>query len=268
LTSKRRRDVRRGLRRDGSGKLWAVGALYVFTAIGCLAYALAVPPSAERWLPHRAELLEYGPIVFSRTQIVLSFCVLTLLLGRWRTWIEGFAAVVLLGFLAEFIGVRTGLLFGRYHFSEMLGPKILGTVPLVMPFAWFNVAVPAHAIAARALPDRAFRRWLLGAGLMLAWDLSIDPVMGHLYPYWVWESPGAYYGIPLSNFIGWYAVGLLAMALLDRSWRSDDASPLVFAHYGATLAMPMGLACLAGMWPAAALSATVAGVGLLVHTEG
>jgi putative membrane protein len=54
---------------------------------------------------------------------------LTVLLENWRTWRGGFAAVCLLGFAAEYLGVRTGVPFGRYHFTEMLGPKILETVP-------------------------------------------------------------------------------------------------------------------------------------------
>ena len=38
---------------------------------------------------------------------------------------------------------------------------------------------------------------------MTAWDLAMDPMMvagGH----WVWEQPGAYFGIPLQNYWGWW----------------------------------------------------------------
>jgi putative membrane protein len=38
---------------------------------------------------------------------------------------------------------------------------------------------------------------------MTAWDLVMDPIMiasGH----WVWDVNGAYHGIPLQNFLGWW----------------------------------------------------------------
>jgi uncharacterized membrane protein len=243
----------------------AVAALYAFTLIGLAGYTLVVAaPRFGAWLPGRPFLLDYGPVLFARGQILVSLCVLALLLRDWRTWAGGFVAIVLLGFGAEFLGVRTGVPFGRYHFTDMLGPKILGTVPVLMPLAWWNIAVPAHAIATSAFPRAAARRWLLGSWLMLAWDLSIDPCLGHLYPFWVWDSPGVYYGIPVSNFAGWYAVGLLAMALLDRSHHPPTPDRLLIAYYGANLAMPMGLAVLSGMWLAAAFTAAAAGLGGLL----
>jgi len=44
----------------------------------------------------------------------------------------------------------------------------------------------------------------LSAMIMTAWDLGMDPVMvmtGH----WVWEVEGAYFGIPVQNYLGWLA---------------------------------------------------------------
>ena len=46
-------------------------------------------------------------------------------------------------------------------------------------------------------------RGSVGAMVMTAWDLVMDPMMvagGH----WVWEEPGAYFGIPLQNYVGWF----------------------------------------------------------------
>jgi len=169
----------------------AIVALYAFTAIGLAGYVVVVAaPRLGAWLPDRALLLDYGPIIFARGQILVSFCVLALLLGEWRGWVGGCIAVVLLGFGAEFVGARTGLPFGRYRFTDLLGPKILATVPVVMPLAWWNIAFPAYAIATRAFPRSALQRYLLGSWMMLAWDLSIDPCLGHLYPFWVWQTPG------------------------------------------------------------------------------
>jgi len=97
---------------------------------------------------------------------------------------------------------------------------------------------------------------------MLAWDLSIDPFMAHVYPCWVWKNPGPYYGIPFSNFAGWFFVGVILMAVLDRVRKSARPKNLLGAHFAANLAMPVGIACLSGMWLAAALSIIAAGLAV------
>ena len=38
---------------------------------------------------------------------------------------------------------------------------------------------------------------------MTAWDLVMDPVMVR-GEHWIWEVDGAYFGIPLQNFWGWW----------------------------------------------------------------
>ncbi len=45
-----------------------------------------------------------------------------------------FVISALISYVMEEIGVRTGRLFGHYHYSDMLGPK-LGHVPVIIPLA-------------------------------------------------------------------------------------------------------------------------------------
>ncbi len=40
-----------------------------------------------------------------------------------------------IAFCAEYYGESTGILFGPYCYTEVLGPKILGRVPALIPFA-------------------------------------------------------------------------------------------------------------------------------------
>jgi putative membrane protein len=59
--------------------------------------------------------------------------------------------------------------------------------------------------------------WLVvlsASGWMTAIDLLIDPLAAGALHYWRWLEPGAYYGIPLENFLGWFAVSWLIFALL------------------------------------------------------
>ncbi len=117
-------------------------------------------------------------------------------------------ALALLGTLAvEAVGVATGGVFGAYHYTLSFGPLFLGLVPYVIPIVWFYMLYPAYVLADRVIGRRDGGRPVhvaAVAGLvMVAWDLALDPVMvarGH----WVWDQPGAYFGIPLQNFWGWW----------------------------------------------------------------
>jgi uncharacterized membrane protein len=61
---------------------------------------------------------------------------------------------------------------------------------------------PLKGTGALALPA-------LAALIMLAWDLSMDPDWSTLDRAWIWQDGGAYFGVPLSNFFGWFVTGCL-----------------------------------------------------------
>ena len=217
--------------------------LLVAQALAC--HAAAVVSELQPALlaaPFTDRLVRY----FAQGQILFSFLVLAVILHRhcrWR-WLGGFVGVYGFTLAAECAGAGLGWLFGSYHFTDLLGFRWFGLVPALIPLAWFNLAVPSFVTASLAFPSRA-ARILGGVSLMLGWDLCTDPLLGHRYPFWVWSDPGGYYGIPLSNFAGWFLMSLLAMALLDRlSWTrvQEEGSRPFLAHYGASLFMALGLA--------------------------
>jgi len=120
--------------------------------------------------------------------------------------------------LFESVGVATGLVYGPYHYTDKLGFKFLGLVPLLIPVAWFMMTYPSYVIAERLVPavKNKWARWLLiaalGAVVMTAWDLAMDPMMvagGH----WVWEVPGVYFGVPLQNYWGWWLTTFVTFIL-------------------------------------------------------
>lgn len=149
--------------------------------------------------------------------------------------------------VVERIGVRTGLPFGRYHYTSALQPQI-GGVPVIVPLAWFAMAIPARESAVAALgPHRRIRhsrmaRIVLGAAALTAWDAFLDPQMvGE--GYWSWQRRGRYRGIPLSNFLGWFVTGLGVMAALEvllptavPDAPGDPADPVLVGEY-ATMAV-------------------------------
>jgi putative membrane protein len=139
-------------------------------------------------------------------------------LGRARALLLlGLTFVVSLAF--ETAGVLTGLVYGPYHYTDMLGPRFLGLVPLLIPAAWFMMVYPSQVIAERLIGGkiaggaaRAAAVAALAAVVMTSWDLLMDPMMVAMGA-WVWESPGAYFGIPLHNYAGWLVTTLAVFGL-------------------------------------------------------
>lgn len=124
------------------------------------------------------------------------------------------AAVALVGFVVEAAGVYSGVPFGDYTYTGELRPQLLG-VPLVMGLAWMSLVAQAREVCARwRLP---FPVEAAAAALWLtAIDLVIDPLAANILDYWRWSHAGNYYGIPATNFAGWFATGLVAYALFGR----------------------------------------------------
>lgn len=210
------------------------------------------------WFQAHPALLETGLQVFAATQILGTFLVLAFVLSRRgdRKWIGALAAIYAVGLAVELVGVETGRPFGAYAFTGLLGSKILGRVPALIPLSWFNVAVPAWGVACVLFPRRAAARIAGGAFLMLSWDLVVDPIMGHLYPFWTWRDGGAYYGVPASNFVAWFLVATAMTAILERLpplERSRERRPLV-AVYGVSFFGPIGIALTSRLWLAALLA--------------
>ncbi len=121
-----------------------------------------------------------------------------------------------LGLGAEVVGTRTGWPFGAYTYTAELAPRVFG-VPAIVVVAWFGMGLPAWAVASRLVAGGGTRRVAsrigIGAVALTGWDLFLDPQMVR-ERYWIWPNGGAYRGIPLSNFAGWFLVSGLLMAVL------------------------------------------------------
>ena len=154
----------------------------------------------------------------------------------WRRAMAFFAVSSLLSLGAELAGVRTGLVFGKYCYTDALGPKFLGDVPYVIPLAWFMMIYPAYVIASLALDGQPTMKggrfgrlcyFALVAGLiMTAWDLTLDPYMVDVPKAWVWEDKGPYFGIPFHNYVGWVATTFLVFLIYAALEKKIPLRPL------------------------------------------
>lgn len=121
--------------------------------------------------------------------------------------------VFLIAWGSEMLSIVTGFPFGSYTYTEMMRPYI-GHVPaIVMPVYWVMGYVcwsMAHILLDRfdPVPDRQrmISLPILAAVLMVTWDLSMDPLRSTLEMRWIWIAGGDHYGVPASNFFGWFMV--------------------------------------------------------------
>ena len=126
--------------------------------------------------------------------------------------------VPVLGWASEVLGSRSGIPFGPYHYTDVLQPQV-AHVPVLIPLAWLMMMPPAWAVGAAVAPGTPLLQWVIAAGAFAAWDVYLDPMMVK-WNFWQWRKKGAYLGIPLINFVGWFLVAFLITALLGvtGSW--------------------------------------------------
>nr|WP_308165266.1 carotenoid biosynthesis protein [Nocardia noduli] len=163
---------------------------------------------------------------------------------RGRRFAAGALVIVSgVGLLAEAVGTATGVPFGCYEYAVgRIGPE-LWSVPLIVPLAWVGGLYPVWVVA--GMLSRRAVSWIgLTAVGAVGWDLFLDPQMvadGQ----WSWCSsesglPGLAH-IPVTNYLGWFAVGLVMAALLwwwDRvAARTAVSAPL----WNDTTALPVAV---------------------------
>jgi putative membrane protein len=175
-----------------------------------------------------ARVLEVVPASIPRTAIValdvISAMAFALVDGAHHYRLRGILAFALIcivvGNLVENLGVATGFPFGRYYFVELMGPKLF-QVPVLLGLAYIGMAYVSWSVArlivggahspeggSGLLPVPA-----VAAFVMVAWDLAQDPVWSTVLHGWVWRDGGPWFGVPISNYLGWYGTVFLIYLL-------------------------------------------------------
>ena len=213
------------------------------------------------------------PYVFLFLIVYLSVAVRDL--GARRTAIFT-AWVWLLAFIAEFSSTRIGLPFGLYHYTGSTRDRELfvANVPFFDSLSFTFLAYAAFCVARLALgaaesaargrapsrvpaPSRAggLLVAMLSGGLMMLLDVVIDPLsvrgdrwfLGRIFWY---PNGGAYFGVPLSNFAGWFVVGAVGVGgflLLARYGNGRSPVGGVALYYG-VLVFNLAVTAWIGEW--------------------
>jgi uncharacterized membrane protein len=177
------------------------------------------------------------PYVFAFLLVYLLGC--SLHLGVKRAVIFCVAGY-LIAWLSEYSSIHNGIPYGHYYYIERTRDKelwVLG-VPLMDSLSYVFLAYASYSMAIMIispllrvgrtvyiLETKKIRNSLtttaLGAILFVYLDIIIDPVallgdkwfLGQIYGY---PDGGIYFGVPISNFLGWLIVGFLLIYALQK----------------------------------------------------
>lgn len=168
----------------------------------------------------------------------------------WRTTLSFTVIGYAIAFASEWISIHTGIPYGWYYYIDTTRDRELWVagVPFFDSLSYVFLAYCSYATALLivsplkasrramvSLETRAIRHaWdvlLLGSLLQVYLDIVIDPValqgrrwfLGQIYGY---REPGVHFGVPLSNYLGWWLVSLLLILALGLiAARGGGAKP-------------------------------------------
>ena len=159
---------------------------------------------------------------------------------QWSGIITFLVVCLVVSNLLENTSILTGFPFGHYYYSSGLGPKLF-LVPLVIGVAYFSTGYLAWTLATILVGGlrrgssalTTFAVPFIAAFLMVFWDLCLDPTASTVHHTWIWEQGGGYFGVPLTNYLGWFLTvyvffQLFALFLRYRNAGPEETQPLSY----------------------------------------
>jgi len=143
-----------------------------------------------------------------------SLASLAIAYGEWRIAPLPAALGSAFGFAAEYLGLHYGALFGSYTYLKLREAMVLD-VPVPVILAWGIYLYTSYLVASAVVEGR-WRRALATPASMVLPDLALDPAMVSA-GFWEWRERGPWFGVPLTNFLGWFLVSLAACLATQRS---------------------------------------------------
>jgi len=138
----------------------------------------------------------------------------------------------------ESASLRTGFPFGHDRFTDLMGPKISG-LPVLLALAWVGMGYLSWVVSLALLGGenkplsgrRIVLMPLVASFVMTAWDLSMEAVWADVDHGWVWLDGGSYYGVPISNFLGWFLTAYVFYQLFALYIRNRETIPSRTSHW-------------------------------------
>ena len=180
--------------------------------------------------------VELRPYVFI---FLASFLFISIVNFGMRTTLLFTVLTYCVSLACEWSSVHNGFPFGLYHYIDATrGREIwIAGVPFMDSLSFTFLGFASYTVAlllASPLYHRGFdlrvldtwrirrspRVWLMAALFMVMVDMVVDPLsvrgdkwfLGKIFWY---DPPGPHFGVPISNYMGWFFVAVIAVALFQ-----------------------------------------------------
>jgi putative membrane protein len=219
----------------------------------------------------------YRPYVYG---FFVCFLVFSAKRFRIRSFLAYFGIAYLTAYLSEYSATRNGFPFGIYTYIDTTRTRELwlSNIPFwdslsfvfLSYFSWIVAACVRNPRSAQT----ALLEWptaILGGLLMMLLDVVIDPLtllgdqwfLGKIYFY---PQGGQYFGVTLTNFLGWFFVGTMTLFIFQACahrarWDFPAVSRLeglgCFGVYAGVLFFNLSITAWIGAWTLFAASSLI-----------
>jgi putative membrane protein len=211
--------------------LWVLAAAYAAALVANIGFGLAIPIGI----------------------VLLLSVAFALVHGAARYGWRGIAAFIVICLVVSNIlentSILTGFPFGHYHYTDQLGPRLFLVPLLIGPayfangyLAWVLGNVLVGEVRRESSAFTTFAGPFVASFLMVMWDLTLDPRASTIEHQWIWEQGGGYFGVPLTNYLGWFFtvyvfLQLFALWVRFRSAGHEATRTLPRSHHAQAVVM-------------------------------
>ena len=181
----------------------------IFPFVGALGFVA----SAENLLP---PFLAFSPVMILFGTLVMRLPLIAGLKPLMNRKADaGILLLSLYAYLIEYVGLKTSWPYGSFEYLVELGPMVQG-VPIGLPVFFIPLVVNSYLLVNLFDVETSCKRFVMTLGVILLIDMVLDPAAVALG---IWSYPeGFFYGVPLSNFLGWIISGSVAVLILEYSF--------------------------------------------------
>ncbi len=221
-----------------SAILWVLAAAYGVVLVANILFGLGIPIAIVVLISVAFALL-HGAVRYGWSGIFV-FVVISLVVSN----------------VLENTSILTGFPFGHYHYTDGLGPKLFLVPLLIGPsyfasgyFAWLIGNVLIGEVRRGSSAFLTFAVPFISAFVMVMWDVTIDPRQSTIQQQWIWEQGGGYFGVPLTNYLGWFFTVYVFLQLFALFVRFRPGTQTVKNFPRSHFAQPVLMYALMGLTP-------------------
>jgi putative membrane protein len=162
-----------------------------------------------------------------KSVIVFSMCSMYLFWSIGNKKAIVFLIIALsVSFLLELIGVTAGYPLGiTYSYDKSFSPFNVFGLPVIVPINWaiinilgYSIVTSMLTLSGRNKPNANSKKIslvlliILDALVVTSMDVILDPLRV-AQGSWTWLEGGPFYGVPISNYIGWFVVASISIGV-------------------------------------------------------